>query len=237
MDRRILDLEKGMGVVFRRRVESTEMTIDTERRRCRVVDQLLDIDLKGKKLLDVGCGLGVCMKRMKERGAVVTGLDISSKGKELFGLDIIEFDLNSGPLLFGDKMFDIAICTEVLEHTFYPHFVLKEIRRVLKDKGKAVISMPNSYNLLDRLRFLLGMKLYSHDIDSFGHHYLLNLDSIIRFIQQEFIIEKQAHEWLTGRKGKVLSFLRPIKPELVAINVILLCGKRHMHTYNAESIR
>lgn len=67
-------------------------------------------------------------------------------------------DLNSdaAPLPFADRTFDLAICTQVLEHLLWPQHLLAEIRRVLAPGGALVASVPNIASLTYRVAFALG---------------------------------------------------------------------------------
>jgi len=197
-------------------------TISNELSRAKIVSQLLDEDLSGKKLLDIGCGLGTCMNLLEKRGAITKGLDIYHKGKK-----IINFDLNSGKELpFKNKEFDIVICTEVIEHTFYPHFVLKEIKRILKD-GVTIISLPNEFNLRNRLLIFMGKHFRDEFVfDSYGHHYFPTENEIRNFIEPEFKIIDESATFLRGKKSRILTIVfKWIRPNLVKENFIMKCQK------------
>ena len=62
-------------------------------------------------------------------------------------------------LPFGDEMFDLVVCKDLMEHLVSPENLLKEIRRVIKPEGRLVISIPNHFYLLFRLKILLGRNL------------------------------------------------------------------------------
>ena len=49
-------------------------------------------------------------------------------------------------LSFPDDTFDVALCTQVLEHVSEPEGVLREIQRVLKPSGKLILSAPQSWH-------------------------------------------------------------------------------------------
>ncbi len=67
-------------------------------------------------------------------------------------------DFNSDKLIlpFSDKEFDLVICTEVIEHLFWPQRLLKESHRLLVDGGKILISIPNITSLTYRFAWMLG---------------------------------------------------------------------------------
>ena len=97
-------------------------------------------------VLEVGCGQGWLLASIAEAlpNASLAGLDIRE--------DAIAFArtlVPSAVLVTGDAarlpyetaMFDVAACSEVLEHVDDPSAVLSEIRRV--GRGRAVISVPH----------------------------------------------------------------------------------------------
>jgi SAM-dependent methyltransferase len=67
-------------------------------------------------------------------------------------------DFNSDEIFlpFREARFDLAICTEVLEHLLWPHFLLKEIHRVLAPGGHLIVSVPNMASLSYRFAWLMG---------------------------------------------------------------------------------
>lgn len=110
----------------------------------------------------IDCGVGDCSHYsdvVLSSGAHYIGLDISKTALHRCrakGFNVLIHDLNSS-IPFSDNLFDVAICFEVLEHLFDPENALKEINRVLKPKGKALITVPNIVFLPNRLLFLAGI--------------------------------------------------------------------------------
>lgn len=68
----------------------------------------------------------------------------------------IDLDDVSLRLPFADGHFNLAICTETLEHLRWPHALLSEVARVLAPGGRLVVSVPNAVSLSYRLSWLLG---------------------------------------------------------------------------------
>ena len=96
-----------------------------------------------KKVLDVGCGSGWMMQYMKDRGHEVYGITYSEdeiKYCEAKGLTAINCDIHE--IIYDKEQFDAVTCWDCLEHAIAPLIVLKEIRRVLKPGGIAMIYMP-----------------------------------------------------------------------------------------------
>jgi SAM-dependent methyltransferase len=71
------------------------------------------------------------------------------------GRRVFRGDLNNG-LAVQSEVFDAVFAGEVLEHTYFPIEGLKEIHRVLKPGGLFLGSVPNSFRLKNRLKFLIG---------------------------------------------------------------------------------
>ena len=110
-------------------------------------------------VLDVGCGDGAHYGRLLATIAhAYYGLDVSQVAVDVArqsGILARQHDLgNAFP--FPDEMFDSVICLEVLEHLFDPAFTLREICRVLKPNGCAILSVPNIAHFSNRARLLFG---------------------------------------------------------------------------------
>jgi len=99
------------------------------------------------RLLDCGCADGeftISVARHIGAGRVV-GLDIMEpnvKSALSRGVEASRVDLNTG-LPFPDASFDVVVANEVIQYLFSPDAFLKEIRRVLKGGGYAVLSTTN----------------------------------------------------------------------------------------------
>lgn len=102
--------------------------------------------LKIDSVLDVGCGEGFTLKKLKEEGIGETyqGIDYSEKAIEIGKKENPDLKLQSGDvydLKFKDNSFDLVISTEVFEHLDNPEKALKEIKRV--SKKYILLSVPN----------------------------------------------------------------------------------------------
>lgn len=97
---------------------------------------------EGKKIVEVGCNEGFVSKALMENGGIVTPVDYSlemqSKAKEIFDLDVVIGDIQALP--FEDQSFDIALGCEVLEHIYNPFKGLSELFRVAREK--VIITVP-----------------------------------------------------------------------------------------------
>lgn len=105
------------------------------------------------RLLDVGCGSGVFLARMRGLGWEVEGVEPDREtvkvAREQFGLSIHEGTLAEAG--FPDDTFDAITMNHVIEHVWDPISTLQECRRVLKPGGKLVLITPNIESLGHRL--------------------------------------------------------------------------------------
>ncbi len=63
------------------------------------------------------------------------------------GVDFCRVDIQGGPLPFEENSFDAVYCSHVLEHLYSTSLISKEIRRVLKDRGRIYIETPGPRSL------------------------------------------------------------------------------------------
>jgi SAM-dependent methyltransferase len=111
----------------------------------------------GRRVLDVGCRYGALTKAYLE-GNEVVGVDVDRDALEeaaKLGIETVWADAEE-PLPFEDQSFDVVVCGEVLEHMRDAEGLVRELHRVLRPGGTLVGSVPNSFRLKNRLRFLLG---------------------------------------------------------------------------------
>jgi SAM-dependent methyltransferase len=147
------------------------------------------------KALDVGCGAGTLMDRLQGLGFEVAGVDINPENAIARGHRVRRVDLNREALPFESGCFGLVVCAEVLEHLFYPHFALREMRRVLTREGYAIFGLPNEYHIFQRLLLLFGKRLDNHDFDTLGHHYFPSLSSCRNLVRSEFTVDEELHNY------------------------------------------
>jgi 2-polyprenyl-3-methyl-5-hydroxy-6-metoxy-1,4-benzoquinol methylase len=102
-------------------------------------------NIKGKEVLDIGCGPGIYAKKMAKIGARVKGFDITPKMIEIAKREYPELDLRIGSVynIPFDEKFDIAIAPLVIEHLEDWNKVFREVNKVLKKGGCFIFSIGN----------------------------------------------------------------------------------------------
>jgi len=106
------------------------------------------------RILEAGCGAGVMAAKLIKRGYAVWGIDLAEPmirqarqlcDSEPFGVGDIEH------IPFPDNTFDVVVSLGVMEYLESDEQALREVWRVLKPGGRAVIAIPNGRSPLRRL--------------------------------------------------------------------------------------
>jgi 2-polyprenyl-3-methyl-5-hydroxy-6-metoxy-1,4-benzoquinol methylase len=103
----------------------------------------------GGKLLDVGCGNGWFIRKMKELGWDVTGVDFDAKAVDFCKSQGLSVSLGSLETQnYPNNYFDVITINHVIEHLYNPLDVIRECHRILKKGGSLIIETPNSLSWL-----------------------------------------------------------------------------------------
>lgn len=115
-------------------------------------------DVEGADILELGCGGGQCSIALAQRGASITGLDLSkeqlSYARELANDHDVEVGFVQGDVtdlgMFDDERFDIAFNAWVFQWVGDLAACFGETYRVLRQNGRFVFSIPHPfYELAD----------------------------------------------------------------------------------------
>jgi SAM-dependent methyltransferase len=161
-----------------------------------------------RSVLDVGCGSGEVLAALRSPGRRLCGVEMSPeavRSLEERGIEGRSIDLEVDVLPFADGEFEVVICYDVLEHVFAPGRLLAEIRRVLRPDGAALLCVPNTLNLFNRLVFMSGrfvdiMDTSHHSDALFSNHIRLFSKSLFdRFVGANGLKVEERHYYFPAR--------------------------------------
>jgi ubiquinone/menaquinone biosynthesis C-methylase UbiE len=104
--------------------------------------------LGGLAFLDLGCGAGWATRMAHETGAKTLGLDFSRTALQLarqHSPRILWLQADGTALPIADRSIDRLFCNGSLEHFPDIRKGLREIARIMKPGGRAVLIVPNFY--------------------------------------------------------------------------------------------
>ncbi len=103
---------------------------------------------KGKRLLEVGCGMGTDLLQFARGGAICTGVDLTPRSVEISSLHFGLYDMRADFVLgdgerlpFADESFDVVYSNGVLHHTPDTAQAVREVHRVLRPGGIARVML------------------------------------------------------------------------------------------------
>jgi len=134
-------------------------------------------DLKGKLVLDVGCGMGRFAEVATRWGARVVGVDLSAAAevaaKNLADRDFVAFQADVFALPFAPESFDIIYSIGVLHHTPDCEAAVKALDKYLKPGGLLVVWLYSGYNKW--YRFSDFWRRYTHKMKPKTLHGILKV--------------------------------------------------------------
>jgi 2-polyprenyl-6-hydroxyphenyl methylase/3-demethylubiquinone-9 3-methyltransferase len=149
--------------------------------------------LRGKRVLDVGCGGGILSEAMARRGAQVTGIDLAPLTIEIAELHALESQLSiryvreaaETHAAHSAGAYDLVTCMEMLEHVPEPESVLRALHDLVKPGGDIVVST-------------LNRNLKSYLMAVIGAEYVLNMLPRGTHSYERFIKPSELSRWARG---------------------------------------
>lgn len=135
-------------------------------------------ELAGKDVVDVGCGGGLLAEAMAQRGARVTGIDMSETALTVAKIHLLEtavevdYQHTTAETLAEQRpaAFDIVTCMELLEHVPDPLSLVQACARLVKPQGTVFFSTINR-NLRSYLFAIVGAEYVLNLLPRRTHEY------------------------------------------------------------------
>lgn len=166
---------------------------------------------RGKKLLEVGCGVGIDLIRFARGGAEVTGVDLAEQSinlaKKNFELNGLDGDLqlmNAESLDFASNTFDVVYGHGVIQYTADGAQLVRECARVVKPGGLGIFMVYNRISWLHAMSKVMKVQLEHEDAPVLNRYSIaefkkmLSPFSTIQIVPERFPVHSRLHK---GWKG------------------------------------
>lgn len=189
---------------------------------------LSSTSLKGKVVLDVGCGVGAYGKVAMKYGAnFVVGLDINIE--YLSKAELIErVQASADALPFKNSFFDTILMLEVLEHLPSDKKAIQEAKRVSKKDAFLIITAPNKFYPFETH----GLRVGSTNIENILVVGIPFLSWMPRFVRERFerariYSQKQLVEMLHDEGFKILKidYMMPPLDKIQSTKLVIATRK------------
>ena len=143
------------------------------------VKLILQLINKKGSILDVGCGRGLELRILKQKGWQVLGTEMFNRSPTLpsnRNIPIIKSDIWE---ISGKEKFDVITFWHSLEHLYSPNRALINAFRLLKTGGYLIIAMPNFESFESRV-----FKNYWFHLDVPRHLYHFSKNTLVNFVEK-----------------------------------------------------
>jgi SAM-dependent methyltransferase len=171
----------------------------------------------GRRVLEIGCGVGTDLARFAQGGARVSGVDLSETAIDLARKNLahlgLEGDLriaDGTSLPWPDGSFDLVYCHGVLQYAADPRGIVREAHRVLVPAGEAIFMVYNRRSWLAWMSRWFGVGLEHGDAPGLTLFTRRELEDLLgvfpsrRVVPERFPVRSRLHH---GAKGMVYNSL------------------------------
>jgi len=227
------DLEKFYrehyrDLYFNMRIPNDELINGEQRPRGRKIIRILSnlsVELKNKKVLEIGAGAAGILDEFRKLGAHTTALEPDNEYANYIREDgqhkIINDFLNDKTVKkFNGERYDVIILSHVLEHISSPVLFLNLVTKLMDENGVLYIEVPSLHNIGDISNKLL-------DFFHIGHPWAFNKQSLKWACNEAYLtdihIDKSIHGVFkkTQHKRSIkLSWYKPILILLICCDIL-----------------
>lgn len=154
------------------------------------LERALGTPVRGRRLLNVGCGTGGFNVAARRAGADVWGIDASAEAAALTAARVPEartLRATAEALPLASASFDVVYCFSTLEHVADARAAVREMVRVLRPGGRLYLHTPHRWSLVE------------------GHYKMLWIPGLPRWLARAYVSAR-------GRPSAFLGTLRLLTP-------------------------
>ena len=211
------------------------------------IENLFDFDIPQKlKILDLGCGQGKIAGTLVKKGHQVLGLDLNKtalKKAKKVGVKTRFWDIEK-KLPYHGRSFDLILALDLLEHIFNLEELIWNISRLLRKNGIFILSVPNHFQIRNRIKILRGGGIIFWAHEKFAKPWNYSHIRFLRLVDLRKILEtnnlyptKIQFNFLSSFiwpmrlvPNRIRSWLLRKNPELFSGKFIILCEKEKPKT-------
>lgn len=166
---------------------------------------------KDKRILEIGCGIGIDLVQFAQGGADVTGVDLSETAVDLAKQNFKYHRLNgklmvmNGEALeFSENVFDVVYAHGVLQYTADPNRMIQEAHRVLKKGGEFIGMVYNRKGWLNVMSKYFKVELEHEDAPVLEKYTIkefrdmLSPFSKVSIVPERFPVKSKLHKGVKG---------------------------------------
>ena len=115
------------------------------------------VPLEGKRILDVGCGIGAYVTKFRDFSPDVFGVDVDEEKIRAAARTLPHvLPAEAEALPFSDESFDVILLHEVIEHVRDDRVTIREAVRCLRPGGQVIVFAPNRMYPFETHGFYMG---------------------------------------------------------------------------------
>lgn len=191
---------------------------------------LVERQIGGGTLVDVGCGSGKLWSLVSDRFERYVGVDIIRYAGFPADAEFSQVNLDTGRSQLADESADVVAAVETIEHLENPRAFMRELIRLVKPGGWVVVTTPNQLSLLSLLTLVVKHQFQAFQKADYPAHLTALLEIDLRRIADECtLVDVGVQYSLRGRlvltSGHYPEFVAQLFPKRLSDNLLLIGRK------------